>query len=85
MLTVGSFWERIAALATSIAVARLLARIVCPLVAIAFKWIVIGRYKPGTYRMWVQSLFFFFYILKQASGGQTIISDGGLSTKASGE
>ncbi|TBU54904.1 acetyl-CoA synthetase-like protein [Dichomitus squalens] len=48
----GSYWERIGSLLTAIVGARLLARIVLPIVAIAFKWVVIGRYKPGTYRFW---------------------------------
>jgi hypothetical protein len=48
----GSFWERIASLMCAIIVARLTARIVAPVTSILFKWLVIGRYKPGTYRMW---------------------------------
>ncbi|KAJ6605825.1 AMP-dependent synthetase and ligase [Mycena sp. CBHHK59/15] len=48
----GSFWERIASLLLSIVVARLFTRIAAPITAILFKWIVIGKYKPGTYRMW---------------------------------
>ena len=48
----GSYWERIGSLLTAIIGARLVARIVLPFAAIAFKWIVIGRYKPGTYRFW---------------------------------
>ncbi|KAJ7738205.1 hypothetical protein B0H14DRAFT_3516093 [Mycena olivaceomarginata] len=47
----GSFWERIASLMCAIVVARLIARIVAPVTSILFKWLVIGRYKPGTYRM----------------------------------
>ncbi|KAI0777797.1 acetyl-CoA synthetase-like protein [Trametes elegans] len=47
-----SYWERVGALITAIIAARLLARIVCPITAIIFKWVVIGRYKPGTYRFW---------------------------------
>ncbi|KAF8957111.1 AMP-dependent synthetase and ligase [Flammula alnicola] len=50
--TTGSFWEHMFALLKAIVVARLISRIICPLVAIAFKWIVIGRYQPGVYRMW---------------------------------
>ncbi|CAA7265178.1 unnamed protein product [Cyclocybe aegerita] len=64
-LTVGSFWERLLALLTSIIAARLLARVVSPLVAIAFKWIAIGRYKPGTYRMW-SSYYLRWWIVNQA-------------------
>ncbi|KAH9479272.1 putative NRPS-like protein biosynthetic cluster [Psilocybe cubensis] len=48
----GTYWERMVALLTSILVARVTARIVCPLTSILFKWIVIGRYKPGTYQTW---------------------------------
>ncbi|KAJ7132303.1 AMP-dependent synthetase and ligase [Mycena epipterygia] len=48
----GTFWERIASLLLAIVVARLIARIIAPITAIAFKWIVIGKYKPGTYRLW---------------------------------
>ncbi|KAJ7173681.1 acetyl-CoA synthetase-like protein [Mycena filopes] len=48
----GSFWEKMASLFLAIIVARLTSRIVAPLTSIAFKWLVIGRYKPGTYRMW---------------------------------
>ncbi|OBZ79799.1 hypothetical protein A0H81_01490 [Grifola frondosa] len=47
-----SYWQRIGSLLTAIIGARLLSRIVCPLTAIIFKWVVIGRYKPGTYRFW---------------------------------
>jgi hypothetical protein len=47
----GSFWEHIASLMCAIIVARLTARIVAPVTSILFKWLVIGRYKPGTYRM----------------------------------
>ncbi|KAJ7700217.1 hypothetical protein B0H14DRAFT_3651598, partial [Mycena olivaceomarginata] len=48
----GTFWERIGSLLCSIVVARLTTRIVAPITAILFKWLVIGKYKPGTYRMW---------------------------------
>ncbi|KAI0800717.1 acetyl-CoA synthetase-like protein [Fomes fomentarius] len=48
----GNYWERIGSLLTAVIGARLCCRIVLPLFAIAFKWIVIGRYKPGTYRFW---------------------------------
>lgn len=46
------YWQSVAVLLISIAAARLSVAILCPLVAIAFKWIVIGTYKQGTYRMW---------------------------------
>ncbi|KAG7445147.1 AMP-dependent synthetase and ligase [Guyanagaster necrorhizus] len=47
-----SYWERMGVLLCCIVAARLATRVVAPVVAIAFKWIVIGRYKPGTYKMW---------------------------------
>ena len=50
-LTVGSFWRRMGVLFVAILAARVITRIICPLTAIAFKWIVIGRYKPGTHQM----------------------------------
>lgn len=46
-----TFWARMLALLTAIFAARLTSRIVCPIAAIVFKWIVIGKYKPGKYRM----------------------------------
>jgi hypothetical protein len=46
-----NYWTRITALVTSITLARLTSRIICPIAAIIFKWIVIGRYKPGQYEM----------------------------------
>ncbi|KAH9945157.1 acetyl-CoA synthetase-like protein [Epithele typhae] len=48
----GVFWERLGSLLTAIIAARLAARIFIPLVGIGFKWVVIGRYRPGTYRFW---------------------------------
>ena len=48
----GTYWERIGSLFVAIIGARLLTRIVMPLFAIAFKWLVIGRYRPGTYHFW---------------------------------
>ncbi|KAJ7623641.1 acetyl-CoA synthetase-like protein [Roridomyces roridus] len=48
----GTFWERIGSLLASIVVARLVSRILAPITAILFKWLVIGKYKPGTYRLW---------------------------------
>ncbi|CAO1633923.1 unnamed protein product [Parajaminaea phylloscopi] len=46
------FWERVGVLLASVVVARITSRIICPITAIAFKWIVIGRYRPGKYPMW---------------------------------
>ncbi|KAL0570785.1 hypothetical protein V5O48_011169, partial [Marasmius crinis-equi] len=51
-LSTGSFWERMGALLCAIISARLGTRIIAPFVAILFKWLVIGRYRAGTYRMW---------------------------------
>ncbi|KAJ6461738.1 acetyl-CoA synthetase-like protein [Mycena sanguinolenta] len=48
----GSFWERILSLLAAIIAGRLMTRIVSPISAIIFKWLVIGKYKPGKYRMW---------------------------------
>ena len=47
----GSFWHRLGGLFMAILIARMIADTVCPITAIAFKWIVIGRYQPGTYQM----------------------------------
>jgi acetyltransferase-like isoleucine patch superfamily enzyme len=49
----GGFYHRILSLLASILMGRLVDSILPPLVAICLKWIIIGRYKPGTYRMWV--------------------------------
>ncbi|TFK51941.1 acetyl-CoA synthetase-like protein [Heliocybe sulcata] len=46
------YWVRLGCLLCAIVVARLSARVLCPIAAILFKWVVIGRYKPGTYPMW---------------------------------
>ena len=51
VLADGSFWHRLGALFLAILVARTIVYTVCPITAIAFKWIVIGRYRPGTYQM----------------------------------
>ncbi|KAJ7124381.1 acetyl-CoA synthetase-like protein [Mycena epipterygia] len=48
----GELWKRILCLLTAIAVAKVLTGIISPVASIMFKWIVIGRYKPGKYRMW---------------------------------
>ena len=45
------FWTRLTALLTAICLARFTSRIMFPVSAIIVKWVVIGRYKPGTYRM----------------------------------
>lgn len=46
------FWQRVGVLLASLFIARVSSRILCPVTAIAFKWIVIGRYRPGKYPMW---------------------------------
>jgi hypothetical protein len=46
-----SYWQHLGALLIAIAVARLCVAIFCPLIAIASKWIIIGKYKKGIYRM----------------------------------
>ncbi|KAJ6481523.1 acetyl-CoA synthetase-like protein, partial [Mycena vitilis] len=61
----GSYWERILSLLTAIIVARLATRIWSPLISIAFKWAVIGRYKPGKYRMW-SGYYLRYWIVNQA-------------------
>ncbi|KAJ7034277.1 acetyl-CoA synthetase-like protein [Mycena alexandri] len=61
----GSFWERMLSLLTAIVVARLSTRIISPVSAIIFKWIVIGKYKPGKYRMW-SAYYLRYWIVNQA-------------------
>lgn len=51
-----SFWERMGSLLCAIVVARLAARVLPPLAAVLFKWVVIGKYRPGTYPMYVHRL-----------------------------
>ncbi|KAI8995280.1 acetyl-CoA synthetase-like protein [Trametes punicea] len=46
------YWVRLGSLLLAIVSSRLVTRIVFPLLGVAFKWVVIGRYKPGTYRFW---------------------------------
>ncbi|KAH9846200.1 acetyl-CoA synthetase-like protein [Lenzites betulinus] len=46
------YWVRIGSLLLAVVASRLATRIFFPLLAIAVKWLVIGRYKPGTYRFW---------------------------------
>ncbi|OSD06234.1 acetyl-CoA synthetase-like protein [Trametes coccinea BRFM310] len=46
------YWVRVGSLLFAIVASRLVTRIVFPLLGVAFKWLVIGRYKPGTYRFW---------------------------------
>jgi len=69
LLASGNFYHRMLALLTAIASARLISRIACPIVAIMFKWIVIGKYKPGTYPMCV-----FYLIICYCSGLTLLLS-----------
>ena len=46
------FWPRAGTLLFAILVARGSSRILAPITAIIFKWVVIGFYKPGVYPMW---------------------------------
>lgn len=55
-LTDKTYYTRLASLAVAIIAARAGTQIFCPLSAILFKWIVIGRYKAGTYQMYVYIL-----------------------------
>ncbi|ESK93312.1 amp-dependent synthetase and ligase [Moniliophthora roreri MCA 2997] len=48
----GTFFQRMGSLLCSMIVARFAVRIIAPLTAIAFKWVVIGKYQPGTYPTW---------------------------------
>ncbi|CAK5273778.1 unnamed protein product, partial [Mycena citricolor] len=46
----GSFWQRISSLLVAILVARFTTRVAAPVTSIIFKWLVIGKYRPGTYK-----------------------------------
>ena len=46
------FPGRFIALVLAIVLTRFLARAIMPLVAIMFKWLIIGRYRAGQYRIW---------------------------------
>ncbi|KAJ7246783.1 acetyl-CoA synthetase-like protein [Mycena haematopus] len=60
-----SFWERILSLLAAIVAGRLAARIISPISAILFKWLVIGKYKPGKYRVW-SGYYLRYWIVNQA-------------------
>jgi acyl carrier protein len=47
-----NFEERIGSLLCAIAAGQLVSQLLSPLAAIAFKWLVIGRYRVGTYPFW---------------------------------
>ncbi|THH02453.1 hypothetical protein EW026_g448 [Hermanssonia centrifuga] len=70
-----NFWTRAVALITSIVLARLTSRVISPLSAILFKWLVIGKYKPGQYEMY--SIYYLrWWIVNQAlrSAGRGIFA-----------
>jgi len=46
---------RLLNLVISMVIARLTTKVIAPLLAIAFKWIVVGRYQEGLYPMWSRS------------------------------
>ncbi|KAJ3572686.1 hypothetical protein NP233_g2920 [Leucocoprinus birnbaumii] len=48
----GDYWTKLGTLLAAILASRMAVRVVAPITAIVFKWLVIGRYKEGTYRMW---------------------------------
>ena len=43
---------RLYALVCAMAAVHVGGRVLFPLLAIVFKWVVIGRYKSGRYRLW---------------------------------
>ncbi|KAH8833365.1 AMP-dependent synthetase and ligase [Flagelloscypha sp. PMI_526] len=47
-----SWWSQMGALLIAIIAARFTARVVAPITAIIFKWLVIGRFKRGIYKTW---------------------------------
>ncbi|KAF2726197.1 acetyl-CoA synthetase-like protein [Polychaeton citri CBS 116435] len=51
-ITADSVPGRLVNLVLSITIGRLVTKAVTPFVAIAFKWIVVGRYREGLYPMW---------------------------------
>ena len=72
-----NFWARACGLVLTIMAARLSARIICPIAAIVFKWIVIGKYKPGEYEMYVFAMSCIVHTDSSSTGGAHIIFDGG--------
>ncbi|KAF5361772.1 hypothetical protein D9756_002164 [Leucocoprinus leucothites] len=48
----GDYWTKLGTLLAAILASRMVVRIIAPIVAILFKWVVIGKYKEGTHRMW---------------------------------
>ncbi|KAF7975487.1 hypothetical protein HWV62_9401 [Athelia sp. TMB] len=69
------FWVRMAALLCAIAAARLSSRVIAPLAAIAVKWVVVWRYRPGLYRMWsVAHLRWWFVNQALVNGGKGVFA-----------
>ncbi|KAG7094546.1 putative NRPS-like protein biosynthetic cluster [Marasmius oreades] len=60
-----TFFVRIGGLLFAMIASRMVMRIVAPVVAILFKWIIIGRYKPGVYPMW-SNYYLRWWIVNQA-------------------
>jgi hypothetical protein len=47
----GGFWIQLGTLLAAILASRAAVRFITPIVAILFKWVAVGRYREGTYRM----------------------------------
>ncbi|KAF9269892.1 acetyl-CoA synthetase-like protein [Marasmius fiardii PR-910] len=58
-------WDRMGSILLAVLVAGYLTRVVAPISAIALKWVVIGRYKPGVYPMW-SNYYLRWWIVNQA-------------------
>jgi hypothetical protein len=70
-------------LVTAILMAKLAVSVLPPVVAVIFKWIIIGRYRTGTYKMYV------YFVIRASNicieygvGGLHTIYDGGWSIKS---
>jgi len=73
---------RILSLVTAILMAKLVVSVLPPVVAVILKWIIIGRYRTGTYKMYVYFVIRPAYIrIEYGVGGLHTIYDGGLSIK----
>ncbi|KAF8808805.1 hypothetical protein BYT27DRAFT_7188280 [Phlegmacium glaucopus] len=64
-VSAGGSYARVATLLVAILTALLVDGLIPPLAAICFKWITIGRHRPGTYRMW-SSYYLRWWIVNQA-------------------
>ncbi|KAG7094621.1 putative NRPS-like protein biosynthetic cluster [Marasmius oreades] len=60
-----SFWDRMGTLIFAMLASRIITRAMAPIVAIFFKWVIIGRYKPGVYPMW-SNYYLRWWIVNQA-------------------